>query len=111
MLTELIQNALQNDTEARKVGKQGSFTLSVDVEKVTSVVNKSSEPLDVRGAEQQAKLTVLQSECVADHAVMEEDEDAKILQHGQYYYVSYERMNVAFYCIVCYCNVRCLFFW
>jgi len=84
MLTELIQNALQNDVEARKVGKQGSFALSAVVEEVTSVVNRLSEPLDVKGAEQAVRLTVLQAQRVADGVALNDNNSAKILHHGQY---------------------------
>lgn len=88
ILTELIQDALQNDAEARKTGKSGTACLSADVDKVTSVFNKISKPVNIEGAEEEAKQTVdRESDSDSDMAITTDKEDVRILDSGQCYRV------------------------
>jgi biotin-(acetyl-CoA carboxylase) ligase len=84
LLTELIQNALQNDAEARKTGKSGAASLSVDVHKVTSVFNKLSKPVNLKDAEEEARQAVLhESDSDSDMIVTTDHENVSILDPGQ----------------------------
>jgi hypothetical protein len=82
-ITELIQNALQNDAEARKTGKSGTASLSTDVDKVTAVVNRLSNPVDVQDAEREAKMKISQeSDSDSEMAVASENEHVTVLDSG-----------------------------
>jgi hypothetical protein len=84
-ITELIQTALQNDKEARKTGKQGSASMSADTEPVTSIINRRSQPVDVNGAEQNAKLTISRAAIKTDRITPTEQGDAvTILDSGRF---------------------------